>query len=195
MKIKFNNFYIRKIILSKTTVANALLRAALVCTLLLPAVVTANAPESPATSGWKTLSDFLGLSAKRDAFLDPERAFVLTVNLSNDTGDNNGITAHWDIARGYYLYRDKFQFRILSPNSIKPALPVSPAGKKKYDEYFGEMEVYYRQLDIQLPLLYKSQKAITAQLEISYQGCADAGFCYPPISKTIELLLPARPAP
>jgi len=173
----------------KNTFSTSLLWVMAIGVLLLSGALSANATaaESPSTSSWNSLGDFLGLSTKRDTFLKPEQAFVLSVDLDGDTG----ITAHWDIAHGYYLYRDKFQFRILSPDSVKASIPVSPAGKKKVDEYFGEMEVYYQQLDIRLPLLYEQQTAIPLKLEISYQGCADAGFCYPPISSTIELTLPA----
>ena len=55
------------------------------------------------------------------------------------------------------------------------------------------MEVYYGSVAALVPVA----RAATGELDvdITYQGCADAGLCYPPITRTVSLLLPASPSP
>src|SRR5690606_6422351 len=59
-------------------------------------------------------------------------------------------------------------------------------------EFFGEQEVYYQQVAIEAPV--SGAAGETFSLRVRYQGCADAGLCYPPIFKTIELTVPAGEA-
>jgi thiol:disulfide interchange protein DsbD len=69
-----------------------------------------------------------------------------------------------------------------------------PAGRKKTDEFFGDVEVYYDQLAASVPVT-RPAGASTFEITVSYQGCADAGLCYPPVTKTIAIELPAPGTP
>ncbi len=113
------------------------------------------------------------LGAEAD-FLDAEQAFQQQHYLTADE-----LVLHWEIADGYYLYKHKTGLRF-SPASneqaaIQQVLPL-PEGEKKTDDYLGEIESYRKQLTLRLPR--PSADAVIAH--ITYQGCADAGLCYPP---------------
>ena len=106
-------------------------------------------------------------------FLSVEEAYPLTVSASG-----NQLSMDWDIADGYYLYADKVRVEFWQ-NGVKKDLNVTmPAGKVKFDENFGkELEVHYNSLAANgnLPAGVDG-----SQVSIRYQGCADAGLCYPP---------------
>ena len=93
----------------------------------------------------------------------------------------------WNLPDGHYLYRHAFQFT-LSQQADSEELPVEvtiPDGLKKSDQFFGDIEAYYGQLDIDLSLT--NVPGPNARIFIDYQGCADWGFCYPP--QRFEFLL------
>lgn len=106
-------------------------------------------------------------------FLPAERAF----SLSHETRANGEQRLHWDIAPGYYLYKNRLLFGDL-PVDQHPALPEGVAHQ---DEFFGEQPVYRDNLDLVLPATAKGQ------VKLSWQGCADAGLCYPPQTQVIDL--------
>jgi len=89
-------------------------------------------------------------------------------------------------AEGYYLYRHRFSVKS-EPAGIALGELQLPAGKHKQDEYFGDVEVYYGVLDLEVPLPPGNDQAFT--LLLTYQGCADKGLCYPP--ETARLPIPA----
>ena len=120
-----------------------------------------------------------------DEFLDPDVAFVLSAAATGP----DAIEARWDVADGYYLYRDKFEFQVTGGSDSTLGMARFPAGKIKDDEYFGKMEVYYDSVTALVPVAHAAGDAV--DVDITYQGCADAGLCYPPITKTVSLLLPA----
>ena len=124
-----------------------------------------------------------------DEFLDPDVAFVL----SAASAGPDAIEARWDIAEGYYLYRDKFRFRAADGSGAVLSEGGFPKGKIKDDEYFGPMEVYYDSVAALVPVAHAAPAGAGAAIDvdITYQGCAEAGLCYPPITKTVSLLLPA----
>ena len=116
-------------------------------------------------------------SVEDDEFLPVREAFRLT-----QERDDTAFIARWQIADGYYLYRDKFRFALVdgSGKSIDAlAAPVAPKGEMKNDEIFGLVEVYHHEVTVRLPLNVMPPVA-TATLKITYQGCAEAGFCYAP---------------
>jgi len=105
-----------------------------------------------------------------DDFLPPEQAFKLSAEL------RPGGTVHlaWAIAPGYHLYRDRLVFT--APQVGQPALPD---GVRKFDSNFNkEMETYAGQLAADLPVKADARQPFV--LRVGYQGCADAGLCYPP---------------
>ncbi len=93
---------------------------------------------------------------------------------------------------GYYLYRHRFQFRT-EPADIGLGAAQLPPGEKKHDEYFGDVEVYHGILDIDLPRKPGEERPFV--LNVSYQGCADKGLCYPPETERLNIGdVPAAPA-
>ncbi len=134
----------------------------------------------------KQLGDQLGLGGD-EGFLPPEQAFIPSVTVV----DGHTLRAHFDIADGVYLYRDKLRFALKDTPGIRLGQPVLPAGDEKVDESFGKMVVYHHDLDVDIPLTRERLEATDATVVLDYQGCADAGFCYPPTSREIPVHLPA----
>jgi len=90
-----------------------------------------------------------------------------------------GLQLNWEIAEAYYLYRGRFKFKTEQPNVIIGDPQFSTEGKAKQDPYFGEIHAIYDELSVFLPVsLAKGQS--DAEIKITYQGCAEAGLCYPP---------------
>lgn len=102
------------------------------------------------------------------------------------------IKATWDIAEGYYLYRQHFAFETDTP-TVSFAAATFPLGESKNDPNFGLTEVYHRQVVVEIPVDrgQTRSKALELALKVKYQGCADAGLCYPPEKKTANLQLAA----
>jgi thiol:disulfide interchange protein DsbD len=95
------------------------------------------------------------------------------------------LVVSWRIAPGYYLYRQRIAFELVEPKGASLGAAQLPSGEKHHDEYFGDVEVYHlAMLAAQLPL--KGGKPAKAKVKVSYQGCADAGLCYPPQEKVLE---------
>ncbi|EWH10911.1 cytochrome c biogenesis protein transmembrane subunit [Catenovulum agarivorans DS-2] len=113
---------------------------------------------------------------QEDEFLPVEQAFQFDFNQQG-----NQLSLTWQIADGYYLYKDKTRAK-----ADKQEITISfvQQGKEKHDEYFGLVTVFRDQLEAKLDL----SGVQTDTLLVTYQGCADAGLCYPPVLKEIPLL-------
>ena len=146
--------------------------------------------------------------AAEDGFLDPEKAFVLRTDVVGP--EKNTLSLKFKIAPGYYMYRERFEFVAETPVLILGA-PVFPKGQVKYDPTFNkEMELYFKDFEILLPLKGASQVSISApeqtlKIKLIGQGCASAGLCYPPMdffvtvstlanSPGYKLIAPASPS-
>ncbi|HET9043254.1 MAG TPA: protein-disulfide reductase DsbD [Burkholderiales bacterium] len=125
---------------------------------------------------------FAATAAAQD-LLEPEKAFRLSARAIDATT----VEVRFDIARGYYMYRDKFAFAV-EPADVKLGPAVFPKGEIKKDEFFGLMETYRKQVAVTLPV---SGNAERLTLEVTSQGCADIGVCYPPQVQTVEVKLAA----
>ena len=123
--------------------------------------------------------------AGADDLLRPEVAFKPSARAL----DGQTIEVRFEIANGYYLYRDKFRFTV-EPDSTPLGKPVLPKGKEKMDETFGKVEVYYKGVAIRLPVERNSSGILPLTLMVSSQGCADAGICYPPQKQALRVELP-----
>ena len=119
-------------------------------------------------------------------FLDPDVAYVLSV----ETRGSNTVNVRFDIADGYYLYRDKLHFSLKDSPDARLSEVSLPIGIEKVDQYFGAMEVYYEQAVATLQLERTEAAPGEAELTVGYQGCADAGLCYPPMTKTVSVFFP-----
>ena len=112
-------------------------------------------------------------------FLSPEKAFQPSIKLI----ENNHLEVSWDIEKGYYLYLGMFEFSVDSSDT-KIIRVDMPEGKKKKDEFFGDVDVYYNSAKANI---YFDKITSKTNLILKYQGCADAGLCYPPITKKFPL--------
>lgn len=113
-------------------------------------------------------------------FLPVEQAFVMDFRQQE-----NKLQVSFTIADGYYLYKDKFKFVGIDAAFSHPQYPK---GVMIHDEYFGESEVYFHQVVLDIPL---SQLGSEAMLKVRFQGCAEAGLCYPVQTLDIPLIAPA----
>ncbi|MBU2978278.1 protein-disulfide reductase DsbD [Alteromonas sp. C1M14] len=95
--------------------------------------------------------------------------------------DGSTLTLRFYIAEGYYLY--KHQFKVVGKNLTVQA-PAYPDGETKFDEFFGETQVYYQYVTFTVSLSDITQDSV---LKVRFQGCADAGLCYPPAIREIPL--------
>jgi thiol:disulfide interchange protein DsbD len=118
--------------------------------------------------------------------LEPDKAFAFSARLK----DAHSIEVNYQIAPGYYLYRDKFRFA-LTPAEAKPGAAQFPAGEKYKDEFFGEVETYRGYVSIVLPFELARTDVSAIQVAATSQGCADAGVCYIPQVQKAELKLAA----
>jgi len=125
-------------------------------------------------------------TAQEEEILDPDVAFILSV----DAPDAKTVVLRWEIADGYYLYRDNFRFAITDAG-VTPGAALLPPGKLKNDPDFGNVEVYYHVAEIKLPLKRQTADEQEINLAVTYQGCKEDIICYPPVNKIIPLFLPA----
>ena len=131
------------------------------------------------------LADVLGGGASSD-FLSPDLAFVLSTAVDVD----GAIVAKWDIADGYYLYRHKLAASIVEPSDVAVTRFETAPGVTHSDEYFGEVEVYYNRAQARVLLQRPLGESEAVSLELTYQGCADAGLCYPAQKRRFDFELP-----
>ena len=147
-------------------------------------------PAAPA-AGKPTGIDAVLKSAKTsgDQFLEADQAFRFDATADG----TDQVRLNWEIADGYYLYRARIKIATSSPAAQLGATQL-PAGQIKNDEYFGKQEIYHHELRALVPVARARADSFDLPLQISYQGCAEAGLCYPPITKTVTVRLPARTA-
>mgnify|MGYP003964116213 FL=1 len=110
--------------------------------------------------------------------LPADEAFSFKAKVVNDE-----ILLTWDIAKGYYLYKEKI--KISSDFSTQLGTAKFPKAKVKNDEFFGRIGVYRNSAVVAVPVLEGDAKSIL--LNATFQGCADLGVCYPPITKSVAL--------
>lgn len=109
--------------------------------------------------------------------LSVEEAFKFSATMKT----HHELMASWQIAPGYYLYKQRFQFQ------FKPAIPTKisyPQGSWKHQVNHGRYEVFSDNLMI--PIVFKSQDN-QIEMTVNYQGCSEDGFCYPPIQKVLSV--------
>ncbi len=122
-----------------------------------------------------------------DGLLPAEQAFRFFAAL-NESG---AIKVSWEIAPGYYLYREKIQLELSGSEGSRLGDYAIPRGAPKHDEAFGQVEIFHEQLSFELPVIRTQPTAQSLTLLANFQGCADRGVCYPPMSQKIDLALPA----
>jgi len=127
-------------------------------------------------------NDILSKLSQSKTFLPVAEAFV-----PDFVQQDNQLKLSFQIADGYYLYKDKFK---IAGVAVSFSHPTYPPGMPYEDEYFGKTEIYRHQVVLSIPL---SNIDVDAKLKIRFQGCAEAGLCYP--VETIEIpLIQTKPA-
>ncbi|MCC5861123.1 MAG: protein-disulfide reductase DsbD [Gammaproteobacteria bacterium] len=155
-------------------------------TVSLPASASGAGNAGRAAAG-PNLAALVG--AGNGEFLPPEQAFEATAEL---TGPNE-LTVRWTPAPGYYLYRESLAASI-SDGPAQAGSPVIPAGTPHEDEFFGSTEVFFGAVDMIVPFSRSTAQPAAVTFSLAYQGCAEAGLCYPPLTRDITLMLAATDA-
>jgi thiol:disulfide interchange protein len=132
-----------------------------------------------------------GQPAALDALpLPPEQAFGFEAIA--DGGDR--LLLRFTPAPGYYLYRDRTELRLEGAGASLGS-PGWPRGVSRCDEHFGDVVVYFDQVDVPVPLRRTGAGPGTVTLRATFQGCQDDGICYPPMTRTVAIAMPASAAP
>jgi thiol:disulfide interchange protein DsbD len=121
--------------------------------------------------------------AAEPELLEPEKAFAFSARVVAP----DAIEVRYVIAKGYYMYRDKFRFT-LEPAAAAGGEPLLPPGIIKKDEFFGEVAVFRDEVRITLPL-NRGGAGERVSLTAVSQGCADVGVCYVPVEQKADLRL------
>ena len=112
-----------------------------------------------------------------DQFLPPEQAFRFSAQMI----DASTIEVRFDIAKDYYLYRERFAFKT---DGAQLGTPIIPPGKMKFDETFNKtVEIYRQQMLVRLPVTADAPFTLI----VSSQGCSDRGLCYAPMESVVKL--------
>jgi thiol:disulfide interchange protein DsbD len=116
--------------------------------------------------------------------LDPDKAFRFSARAL----DAAHVEVRYEIADGYYLYRDRLQFAA-KPDSVKLGAPELPQGETHEDAFFGKTQIYRKEVKIRVPVAGGSAASSRFRLEVTSQGCADVGVCYIPHTQGANLRL------
>lgn len=109
-----------------------------------------------------------------EEFPPAEKVFRYSVQ-----ADDHGITVYWNVAPGFYLYKNRLGVASATPG-VSIGEPRFPKGKLHKDEFFGDQEIYRDDFTVTAPLMRTDPKVGEITLKLKLQGCADAGLCYPP---------------
>ncbi|MGH8030465.1 MAG: protein-disulfide reductase DsbD domain-containing protein, partial [Arenimonas sp.] len=122
-----------------------------------------------------------------DDALPAEQAFKVEA-IANSPAE---LLLRFTPAPGYYLYRDKTLLRLPESPGYALGTPRWPPGRDYRDEHFGDVVVYFDEIEVPVPLQRADATARTITLEVGLQGCKDKGICYPPMTRRIDIALPA----
>lgn len=123
-----------------------------------------------------------GLWARRAELLSADAAF----RLDGAHIEHGTVVVSWSIAGGYYLYRERLHFRATQPAGAALLAPSLPEPLRIDEPGHGSAAIYRNAL--RAKLRWAAAVPAPSQVEVRYQGCADAGFCYPPQTRLIEVM-------
>ena len=121
------------------------------------------------------------------ALLEPDEAFRISARLVSE----DLLEVSYRIADGYYLYKDRFSFKVEN-NRVRLGPVEFPEAEWHSDEFFGRSEIYRRQVTIRIPLETPPGRLGFKLVAVS-QGCADVGVCYLPATHRVQLAAAGRP--
>jgi thiol:disulfide interchange protein DsbD len=140
--------------------------------------------------GWRIV--LLGLLAgpltaamAADDFLPPEQVFHHSARVDGDR-----VIVTWRVVPGHYMYKQRMGFAAATPG-VTLGTPEWPKGESHKDEFFGEQEVFRGSNEFPVPFTVSGDRPRTLDLKLKFQGCADAGLCYPPTTWNETVVLPA----
>ena len=159
---------------------------------LAPLATQISPPLEPPHDLAAPLAEPFSNDASENQLLDPEAAYVLTASVL----DGTHIKLYWRIAEGTFLYKERIQLAMVDGGDVAIGTYSLPEPEIKQDAIrpdgsIGDVSVYHHEIDLTLPLLRNNIAPTTIDLEVKYQGCAEIGVCYPPITKQISLSLPS----
>jgi thiol:disulfide interchange protein DsbD len=120
-----------------------------------------------------------GVESNESDFLPPDVAFRVGARV-----DGSELRVRWIIADGYYLYKQRMQIQAESPD-LTVGTASFPPGIQKKDPYLGTQEIFTHEVEATVPFARIDGGAHPLQIKVTYQGCAEAGLCYPPITRVI----------
>ena len=130
-----------------------------------------------------------GSLGKPDAPLPPEQAFRLDALATAP----DRLLLRWTMPKGYYLYRDKTRLAVSDAPGLK-LQPAWPAGTHHQDDYQGESVIYFDEVEVPVGIAGDLTGHRRLTVQASFQGCQDGGICYPVMTRTLAVELPAGPA-
>ncbi|MCQ4164224.1 protein-disulfide reductase DsbD [Tahibacter harae] len=122
--------------------------------------------------------------------LPPEQAFVFETIATGPTE----LLARWTMPKGYYLYRDKTRLSVPADSGVRLGTPRWPVGTPHKDEHYGDVTVYFDQVELPIDLGRDDGKPAKLKLQAEFQGCENDGVCYPIMTRTVEVELPQASA-
>lgn len=122
-----------------------------------------------------------------DEFLPPEKAFAYLVEV-----EGNCLKVQWNVAPGYYLYKSRMGIES-GTAGVKVGVPGYPQGERHHDEYFGDQEIFRDDFVVSATLERAAGPAREVTVKLKWQGCAEAGLCYPVTTWVTQVRLPAAP--
>lgn len=117
-----------------------------------------------------------GFASSQNRFVTVDEAFPFNAFQQNST-----LFIDWQVKEGYYLYQDRIS---ISSENVELGEYLLTEGEPYHDEFFGDVKIYTTPLSVQLPLTAFQSGA---KVIVQYQGCAKAGFCYPPETRMINI--------
>ncbi len=99
--------------------------------------------------------------------------------------DSQTLVMQWNIAKGYYLYRERIHIKPVNPKTTSLGQPIFPHGIKKHDDLLGDYQVYAESAKVGVPLV--NAPGDTVAVQVQYQGCSSEGYCYPPTTRVAKL--------
>ena len=124
-------------------------------------------------------------ATQRSEFLPVDRAFRVSAVAVGPAK----VRVTWVIAPGYYLYRNRLSFAVASGGRL--GSPALPRGESHTDDYFGTQIIYREILPLDIAVSRPAGASEPLTLSVGFQGCADAGLCYPPQTTRLDVAMPA----
>ena len=116
-----------------------------------------------------------------EELLEPDKAFRISARAL----DERSVEVQFKIAKGYYMYRDRFSFASASGEPLGEA--EIPRGVVKEDQFFGKTETFRDLVRIRVPLSPQDTQRQQVELKVTSQGCSDKGVCYTPLEQTVRV--------